>query len=77
MDNQSLKIENKPNQKNWDLALEKYRISKAIRKLKKHGYTFKRLGELLEIDRHYVYNLMRMNLKPPEGILTKLEQLND
>ena len=77
MDNQSLKIENKPNQKFWDLALEKYRIAKTIRRLKKHGYTFKRLGEILEIDRHYVYNLMRMNLKPPEGILEKLKKLND
>jgi hypothetical protein len=77
MNNQSLKIENKPNQDFWNESLEKYRIAKTIRKLKKHGYTFKRLGELLEIDRHYVYNLMRMNLKPPDGILEKLEQLND
>jgi len=75
MENLSTNLKEKPNQKNWDISLEKYRIAKTIRKLKKHGYTFKRLGELLEIDRHYVYNLMRMNLKPPEGILEKLEQL--
>ncbi len=77
MNTQGLKIENKPNKEFWDISLEKYRVSKAIRRLKKHGYTFKRLGEILNIDRHYVYNLMRMNLKPPEGILEKLEQLND
>ena len=75
MENLSTKVKEKTPQDFWDESLEKYRIAKTIRRLKKHGYTFKRLGELLEIDRHYVYNLMRMNLKPPEGILNKLEQL--
>ena len=77
MQNLSTKVKEKPNQKFWDLALEKYRISKEIRRLKKHGYTFKRLGDELNIDRHYVYNLMRMNLKPPVGTLERLEQLNE
>lgn len=77
MTNLSTKVIEKTPKQNWDYSIEKYRISKAIRELKKKGYTFKRLGELLEIDRHYVYNLMQMNLKPPKGILEKLEQLND
>jgi len=77
MTNLSTKVKEKPNQKFWDLALEKYRISKEIRRLKKHGHTFKELGKHLDIDRHYVYNLMRMNLKPPEKTLEKLEKLNE
>jgi len=77
MTNLSTKLKEKSNKDFWDISLEKYKISKAIRKLKKHGYTFKRLGELLNIDRHFVYNLMQMNLKPPKEILKKLEALDD
>lgn len=77
MSNLSTKVKEKAPKEFWEESLEKYRISKEIRRLKKHGYTFKRLGEILNIDRHYVYNLMRMNLKPPEGVLSKLEQLNE
>lgn len=77
MQNLSTKPKEKSNQDFWDFSLEKYKISKVIRKLKKHGYTFKYLGEILNVDRHFVYNLMQMNLKPPEGLLKKLEALDD
>lgn len=77
MEKSSTDLKEKTDKQNWSDCLEKYRVSKSIRKLKKHGHTLKHLGELLNIDRHLVYNLMNMNFKPPEGILEKLEKLHE
>ena len=62
----------------WHLSLEKYRTSKAIRKLvtkKNNHFDFNKLAEILETDRHYIYQVMVMNVKPSEEFLNKLESL--
>lgn len=77
MKNLSTKTKEKKPIDYWRESIDKYNASRIIYKLKKHGYTFKTLGEILNIDRHYVYNLMRMNFRLPEGTLQKLEELEN
>lgn len=59
----------------WQLSLEKYRVSKRIRKvIKKNGsgFIFRELAKKLEVDRHYIYQVMMMNIKPSKDFLNKL-----
>ncbi|MHB1125316.1 MAG: hypothetical protein ACYC0T_21740 [Ramlibacter sp.] len=64
----------------WNLSLEKYRASKAIRKLvtkKKNHFDFNKLSEILETDRHYIYQVMMMNVKPSIEFLKKLQEVKN
>ena len=62
----------------WNLSLEKYRASKAIRKLvtkKNNHFDFNKLAEILEVDRHYIYQVMVMNVKPSQEFINKLNEV--
>ena len=63
----------------WELSLEKYRASKAVRKLitkKNNHFDFDKLAELLETDRHYIYQVMVMNIKASQEFINKLKELD-
>jgi hypothetical protein len=61
----------------WNLAVKKYRLSKKIRKhiKKDNRYDFKGLGERLNVDRHYIYQIMKMNVYPNNDFIKKLYRL--
>ena len=62
----------------WELSLKKYRVSKMIRKIinkNKNGFEFNELSKLLNVDRHYIYQVMLMNIKPNREFIDKLEDL--
>ena len=64
----------------WELSLKKYRVSKMIRKIinkNKNGFEFNELSKLLNVDRHYIYQVMLMNIKPNRDFIDRLESLNN
>ena len=67
------------NQDFWNLAIEKYRVSKSLRKLLKKGnhFNFKQLSEILNVDRHYIYQVLIMTIKPNKEFLSKLKELEN
>jgi len=61
----------------WQLAVKKYRVSKKIRQLiKRNGkFDFNGLAQKLDVDRHYIYQVMVMNVKPSDDFINKLDRL--
>ena len=62
----------------WMLAVQKYRISKKVRKHLKKGkdcFDYAELADKLGVDRHYIYQVLMMAIKPNEQFLEKLNQL--
>ena len=49
-------------------------IRKIINK-NKNGFEFNELSKLLNVDRHYIYQVMLMNIKPNREFINKLEDL--
>ena len=63
----------------WELSLEKYRISKKIRKIinkNGKGFKFKELSEILNVSRDYIYQIMLMNIKPNREFIEKLNEIH-
>jgi len=75
------KISDFSNKEFWNLSIERYRISKKVRKLlprnKDKSFDYNSLAEKIGFDRHYIYQVAAMNLYPCEEFITKLENLND
>jgi len=62
----------------WELSLEKYRVSKKIRKIisKNHGgFKFRELAKRLNVSRDYIYQVMLMNIKPNKDFINKLNKI--
>jgi len=79
----SLKIKNLKHWKPkdfWELSLEKYRVSKKIRKIiskNGKGFMFRELAKQLGVTRHYVYQVMTMSIKPNNDFINKLNNFVD
>ncbi|MBA7583768.1 hypothetical protein ES708_25718 [subsurface metagenome] len=61
----------------WELSLEKYRVSKKIRKIinkNGKGFMFRELAKQLGVTRHYIYQVMLMNIKPNKEFIEKLKE---
>ncbi len=71
------KITEFTNQDFWDLSIEKYRISKILRRLvkKNNHYDFNGFSKLIGFSRHYVYQVMTMNIKPSKEFIKIITQL--
>ncbi|MCE5329891.1 hypothetical protein LLG07_06130 [bacterium] len=71
------KITEFTNQDFWDLSIEKYRISKILRKLikKNNHYDFNGFSKLIGFSRHYIYQVMTMNIKPSKEFIEKINQI--
>lgn len=71
------KISEYSNQDFWDLAIDKYRASKMVRKLinKKGHYDFNGFSEITGYSRHYIYQVMAMNIKPSDDFIQRLKQI--
>lgn len=68
------------NQDFWNLTIEKYRISKSIRKLiKRKGkhFDYKQLSEIFGVDRHYIYQVLMMTIKPNQDFINKLKEITN
>ncbi len=65
----------------WDLSVNRYRISKRVRKLiprnKDNSFNFEKFAEMTGFDRHYVYQVAAMNLYPCPEFLKELERLEN
>lgn len=65
----------------WNLSVERYRISKRVRKLiprnKDNSFNFEKFAEMTGFDRHYVYQVAAMNLYPCPEFLKELERLEN
>jgi len=62
----------------WNYSLEKYRISKKIRKIisKNHrGFKFRDLAKALNVSSDYIYQVMMMNIKPNKDFIERLNEL--
>jgi len=62
----------------WHLSLEKYRVSKRIRKVigkNGKGFIFRDLAKKLDVSRDYIYQTMMMNIKPSRDFINKLSEL--
>lgn len=71
------KISEYSNQDFWDLAIDKYRASKMVRKLinKKGHYDFNGFSKMIGFSRHYIYQVMVMNIKPSKEFLDILQKI--
>ncbi|MCL4415258.1 MAG: hypothetical protein M1365_00945 [Actinobacteria bacterium] len=78
--NENKKISNFNNQDFWDLSIKRYRMSKRVRMLvprnNDNSFDFDKFAKLIGFDRHYVYQVVAMNLYPCEDFIKRLEQLN-
>lgn len=74
---ESKKITEYTNQDFWDMALNKYRASKLLRKLiSKNGhYDFNGFSRMIGFSRHYIYQVLVMNIKPSKEFLDILQQI--
>ena len=71
------KITEFTNQDFWNLSIEKYRISKTLRDLVKKNkhYDFNGFSKLIGFSRHYIYQVMTMNIKPSKEFIEKIIQV--
>jgi len=49
-------------------------LQKLLFKKNKH-FNFKKLAEFLEVDRHYIYQVLIMSIKPNEDFINKLNEV--
>jgi len=57
----------KTNSKYWNEVLERYRVSKTIRRLReKFNISFKDLSEITGYSRQYIYGIQEITIKPSE-----------
>ena len=64
----------------WKYAIEKYRFSKRLRKVIDktiYRYDYKSYANYAGFDRHYVYQVLKMNIYPNREFVKKLEQLEN
>jgi hypothetical protein len=60
----------------WDYSLQKYRISKTLRRLlrkdKEKGFMYSELAKNINETSDYIYQMLIMNLKPKPDFIEKL-----
>jgi transcriptional regulator with XRE-family HTH domain len=68
----------KENKEYWQEFLERYRVSKMIREIrKKLNINQTELGRITGFSKQYVNNVQEMTIKPSEEFIKKLEQLKN
>ena len=65
----------------WDYSLQKYRISKTLRRLlrkdKENGFMYAELSKMIDETNDYIYQMLIMNLKPKPDFIKKLNDLEE
>jgi len=63
----------------WNLSIERYRISKRIRRIiprnKDKGFDYNKFSKVTGFNRHYIYQVTAMNIYPCQEFIKKLEDL--
>jgi hypothetical protein len=61
----------------WSYSIEKYRISKKLRKIlkKNKGFQYSEVGHKIGYTKNYIYQVLRMILDPSKDFIEKLEKL--
>ena len=63
----------------WNYSLQKYRISKTLRRLlrrdKENGFMYAELSKMIDETNDYIYQMLIMNLKPKPDFIKKLNDL--
>ena len=75
------KISEFTTQEFWNLSIDRYRISKRVRKLvprnEDNSFDFDGFAKSLSFDRHYVYQVVAMNLYPCPEFIEEIERLEN
>ena len=68
----------KSNKEYWEETLERYRVSKRIRKIrKKFNIRLKDLVKVMGYSKQYINNVQEIIIKPNKDFINKLEDLEN
>lgn len=61
----------------WQYTLDKYKISKLLRKICKegHGFNYIKLSNKIGYSRQYIYHVLKMKIDPSKDFLDKIQQI--